>query len=401
MDQNNLLSSFAKLRQIDETASALSQGNVRVHWKGLVGSSKSLTSICVAQQVPGNHLFILNDKEEAAYFLNDLEGLFPGDKRVLFFPASYRVPYQLEETDNANVVTRAEVLERISGGANAWIVTYPEALFEKVPTQKNLVKNTLRVEQGKNYSIDFINELLLEYEFERVDFVYEPGQFSIRGGIVDVFSYANDFPFRIEFFGEEVESIRTFDAATQLSINTHAFFNVIPNIQGQLSIQSQDDIFSFLGPQLTCWISSFERMESILRKEYDRSVEIYSGLNETVRHTLPSSLYLSSVELQRSIDNARIIEWGPVYHFKSTKSFEFDFIPQPNFNKNFELLKSDLLARQNNRFENLIFSNQPRQIERLYQIFEDIGAEVNFTAMNFALHEGFISPEMKLVCYTK
>ena len=141
-------------------------------------------------------------------------------------------------------------------------------------------------------------------------------------------------------------------------------------------------------------------MESILRKEYDRSVEIYSGLNETVRHTLPSSLYLSSVELQRSIDNARIIEWGPVYHFKSTKSFEFDFIPQPNFNKNFELLKSDLLARQNNRFENLIFSNQPRQIERLYQIFEDIGAEVNFTAMNFALHEGFISPEMKLVCYT-
>lgn len=400
MDQNKLLSSFAKLRQIDETALALSQGNVRVHWKGLVGSAKSLTSIGVAQQVPGNHLFILNDKEEAAYFLNDLEGLFPDDKRVLFFPASYRVPYQLEETDNANVVTRAEVLERISGGSNAWIVTYPEALFEKVPTQKNLVKNTLKVEIGKNYSIDFINELLLEYQFERVDFVYEPGQFSIRGGIVDVFSYANDFPFRIEFFGEEVESIRTFDAATQLSINTHAFFNVIPNIQGQLSIESQEDIFTFLGAQLTCWISSFERMESILRKEYDRSVEIYSGLNETVRHTLPSSLYLSSVELQRSIDNARIIEWGPVYHFKSTKSFDFDFIPQPNFNKNFELLKSDLLARQSNRFENLIFSNQPRQIERLYQIFEDIGGEVNFTAMNFALHEGFISSEMKLVCYT-
>ena len=116
MDQAQLLKSIAKLRQIDETASLLSQGNVRVQWKGLVGSAKSLTSICVAQQVPGNHLFILEDKEEAAYFLNDLEGLYPDDKRVLFFPASYRVPYQLEETDNANVVTRAEVLDRISGG---------------------------------------------------------------------------------------------------------------------------------------------------------------------------------------------------------------------------------------------------------------------------------------------
>ena len=112
MDQTQLLKSIAKLRQIDQTALLLSQENVRVHWKGLVGSSKSLTSISVAQQVPGNHLFILNDKEEAAYFLNDLEGLFPEDKRILFFPASYRVPYQLEETDNANVVTRAEVLER-------------------------------------------------------------------------------------------------------------------------------------------------------------------------------------------------------------------------------------------------------------------------------------------------
>ncbi len=167
----------------------------RVHWKGLVGSSKSLCASTLAEQTPGHHLFILNDKEEAAYFLNDLEGLFPEDRRILFYPASYRVPYQLEETDNANVVSRAEVLERINNGTNVWVVTYPQALFEKVPTQKKLAANTLRVEVGKSYSIDLINELLLEYHFDRVDFVYEPGQFSIRGGIVDVFSFSNDHHF--------------------------------------------------------------------------------------------------------------------------------------------------------------------------------------------------------------
>jgi transcription-repair coupling factor (superfamily II helicase) len=142
----------------------------------------------------------------------------------VFYPASYRSPYQFEETDNANVVARAEVLEKINNGSNAWVVTYPQALFEKVPTQKKLTENTLRVEKGKSYSLDFMNELLMEYGFERVDFVYEPGQFAIRGGILDVFSFANDHPFRLEFFGEEVDSIRTFDPVDQLSIAIHDFF---------------------------------------------------------------------------------------------------------------------------------------------------------------------------------
>jgi transcription-repair coupling factor (superfamily II helicase) len=142
MELTPFLKLFGKLAAIDQTASALSQEKVRVHWKGLVGSSKSISAACVAQQVPGHHVFILNDKEEAAYFLNDLEGLFSEDKRILFYPASYRVPYQLEETDNANVVTRAEVLERIANGSNAWVVTYPEALFEKVFNDEEIEQET-------------------------------------------------------------------------------------------------------------------------------------------------------------------------------------------------------------------------------------------------------------------
>ncbi len=400
MELSQLFKTFQNLKQVDQTAAALSKANARVHWKGNVGSSRSLAAVSVAQQLPSHQLFILNDKEEAAYFLNDLEGLFPDVKRILFYPASYRVPYQLEETDNANVVTRAEVLERIANGSNTWIVTYPEALFEKIPTKKKLVENTLRVEVAKTYSIDFINELLLEYHFDRVDFVYEPGQFSIRGGIVDVFSYANDFPFRIEFFGDEVESIRTFDAATQISINTHNFFNVIPNIQGQMTLEGVASLFEFIGKSTTVWISSYERLTTILEREYDKSVEIYTKLSDTVKRTLPSDLYVHPSELKKTFDNYPSVEWGPDYHFKTTETITFDFQPQPTFNKNFDLLKTDLLARQKSGSQNLIFSNQPRQIERLYQIFEDIGGEVEFSPMNLALHEGFIAPELKLVCYT-
>lgn len=400
MELKALKDLFSKFDQIDSTADQLQYVGSRVQWKGLVGSSKSLCASALAEQTPGHHLFILNDKEEAAYFLNDMEGLFPEDKRILFYPASYRVPYQLEETDNANVVSRAEVLERINNGTNVWVVTYPQALFEKVPTQKKLAANTLRVEVGKTYSIDLINELLLEYHFDRVDFVYEPGQFSIRGGIVDVFSFSNDHPFRIEFFGDEVESIRTFDAGTQLSLVNHRHFNIIPNVQGQLNLEANGSFFEFLGKNVTVWLSSYDQLTSVLQKEYDRSVNIYTGLSETVKRTLPSELYLHPKEVKKEIEANNLIEWGPEFHFKADKVFDFDFIPQPSFNKNFDLLRQDLVARTENRFTNLIFSNQPKQIDRLYQIFEDIGGGVEFKPMHLALHEGFISPQLKLVCYT-
>jgi transcription-repair coupling factor (superfamily II helicase) len=400
MDLKILKQSFSQLPQIDATATQLQKSGTHVQWKGLVGSSKSICAAVLAEQTPGHHLFILPDKEQAAYFLNDLEELYPEDKRILFYPASYRVPYQLEETDNANVVARAEVLEKINSGKNGWIVTYPEALFEKVPTKKNLTKNTLRVDVGKTYSIDFINELLLEYHFERVDFVYEPGQFSIRGGIVDVYSYSNEHPYRIEFFGDEVESIRTFDASSQLSIGNFNYFNVIPNVQGQLNLEGNGTFFEFLGQQAILWISSFDQLTSVLEKEYDKAVQIYTDLSDTVKRTLPSDLFLHPTEAKTTIEAYSCIEWGADYHFKGTEIHQFDFLPQPSFNKNFDLLRTDLIARTELKFTNLLFSNQPKQIDRLFQIFEDIGGGVEVKPMHLALTEGFIAPALKLVCYT-
>ena len=400
MEIRELKKAFTTLPQIDTTANALQFAGAHIHWKGLVGSARGLCSAALSEQIPGHHLFILPDKEEAAYFLNDLEGLFPDDKRILFYPASYRVPYQLEDTDNANVVSRAEVLERINNGTNVRVVTYPQALFEKVPTQKKLSDNTLRVEVGKNYSIDLINELLLEYHFDRVDFVYEPGQFSIRGGIVDVFSYANDNPFRIEFFGDEVESIRTFDAGNQLSLVNHKHFNIIPNVQGQLNLEGNGSFFEFLGQHVTIWASSLEQLSSIIDKEYKRAVKIHSELSDTVKRTLPGDLYMHPTEIQQVLEDHGTIEWGPDYHFNPDLTCAFDFLPQPSFNKNFDLLRSDLAAHAENGFTNLIFSNQPKQIDRLFQIFEDIGGGTDFKPMPLALHEGFIAPSLKLTCYT-
>ena len=208
---NSFFKQSSNLRKL-VTAISLNQNETLLN--GLVGSSISLVIAQVFKHTKKPFLILLENKEEAAYYLNDLENIL-GPEQVLFFPGSYRRPYQLEETDNANVLLRSEVLNRVNSQKKpAIIVSYPEALFEKVVTRKELEKNTLKLRIGEEVSIDFVNEVLFEYQFKRVDFVTEPGEFSVRGGILDVFSFSNDEPYRIEFFGDEVESIRSFDVET-------------------------------------------------------------------------------------------------------------------------------------------------------------------------------------------
>jgi len=226
--------SYVQLLQTQNLQRAMAQSQSKTHVKGLVGSSLSFVISSVFKTTEKPFLLIFNDKEEAAHYLNDLEQLL-GEKDVLFYPGSYRRPYDIEETDNANVLLRAEVLNRINSQKKpAIIVTYPDALFEQVVTRKELERNTLKVGVNDNLSIDFVNEILFEYKFKRVDFVTEPGEFSVRGGIVDVFSFSHDEPYRIEFFGDEVDSIRTFDVETQLSVEQIKKINIIPNVANKL-----------------------------------------------------------------------------------------------------------------------------------------------------------------------
>jgi len=227
---------FTKSSQVRKLGETITQSQKKIHISGLVGAATSLVIADTFKKLELPLLLIFNDKEEAAYHLNDLENIL-GDKEVLFYPGSYRRPYQIEETDNANVLLRSEVLNRINSRKKpAIIVTYPDALFEKVATRKELEKNTLKISVGDQLSIDFINEVLFEYQFHRTDFVTEPGEFSVRGGILDVFSFSNDKPYRIEFFGNEVESIRTFDVETQLSLEQVKKVLVIPNVDASTSL---------------------------------------------------------------------------------------------------------------------------------------------------------------------
>lgn len=400
MNVKELIASFSSLKGVEKTATTLETAGSKIAWNGTVGSSRSVCCGTVALQVPNNHVFLIEDKEKAAYFLNDLQGLFPNNKSILFYPASYKTPYKLEETDNANVVSRAEVLDQVSKSTNNWIVTYPKALFEKIPSQNNLAKHTFKIEVDKTYSIDFINEMLYELEFERVDFVYQPGQFSIRGGIVDVFSFANDNPYRVEFFGDDVESIRTFDASTQLSINNHQFLNVIPNIQNE-SIQSQNvTFFDFIGEDKTIWVDSIDITLASLEKEYNKANEIFNTIDSPVKPTIPAKLFAHHTEVLETLNKSSVIEFGAQKYFNSDLKVQFNFKPQPSFNKNFDILGDDLLDWKTQEFETLIFSNQSKQIDRLEQIFKDVNDKVSFTPFNIALEEGFISPENKFVCYT-
>ena len=392
--------SYKTTEKVNAIASLLQEEEKKIALKGLVGSSASVISNAVLQNHSGFHLFVLSDKEEAAFFFNDLENLNKNASHILFFPHSYRRPYQLEEIDNANVVSRAEVLERINRGNASVVVTYPEALFEKIITKKQFAKNILEIKKGGEYSVDFINELLIEYEFERVDFVYEPGQFAIRGGIVDIFSFSNDTPYRVEFFGDEVDSIRTFDPVNQLSIKTMTRLTVVPNIQKYATEEVREDILQFIPNQTNIWIKDYLLIGEILDKEYKKALEAYNNLPETpVKHTPPVDLFFSKPLFEKNAQKFNLIEFGERPFFGDNE-FHFNISLQPSFNKNFELLIEDLKKNEKAGFSNMIVSSQAKQVERLYSIFEDLKTSIQFTTLSFALHEGFIDNEQKYVCYT-
>jgi transcription-repair coupling factor (superfamily II helicase) len=393
--------------KIGQIATSLQQNNpTKIHLNGLIGSSISFVLRSLFKKVELPFLVILNDKEEAAYYLNDLEQMI-GEQDVLFYPDSYRVPYQIEDTNNANVLLRAEVLNRINSRKKpAVIVTYPEALFEKVVTRKELEKNTLKVSVGDKISIDFINEFLFEYEFKRVDFITEPGEFSVRGGIVDVFSFSNDNPYRIEFFGNEVDSIRSFDVETQLSIEKQKKITIIPNVENQFFEENRESFLDYISDKTVLILQNAELLFSKLDKAFDKATEIYSNLNSTVKHLSPEQLYLNqSTFIKKSLDFSLVeLSSKPIY--KITKKFDFYIQPQPSFNKQFDLLLNNLNDNHFNGYKNYLFCSNDAQAKRFHDIFETLD-EANsenirkqYHTVVLPLYQGFIDEENQITCYT-
>lgn len=394
---------YASSSKAGELCDLLNEAEVKIQLSGIAGSAASIVASSVFTNKPGNYLFILPDKEEAAYFYNNLENFHKGEKgtTILFFPGSYRRPYQIEEVDNANIMLRAEVLSVIQKRRkNTLVVTYPEAIVEKVVSKRHLEKNTLDIETGGKYSIDFINELLIEYEFEHVDFVYEPGQFSIRGGIVDVYSYSNEYPFRIEFFDDEVESIRSFDMMTQLSIKTMKKISIVPNVQKKLLHESRESFLNYIPANTTVWVKDMDTARGKIVKGFEKAEYAYKTMESLLNQLEPGELYTSESEFVADISNYSVIEYAGVPYFKDAQKLAFNFAPQPPFSKNFDLLATDLKKNKVDGYTNLIFAENPKQIERIYNIFEDKEEDVSFYPISTGLKEGFIDRDLKLACYT-
>ena len=405
MSKSNLAQTYAQTLPTQNLQIAIAQSQSKTHLKGLVGSSFSFVISSVFKQAGKPFLIIFNDKEEAAFYLNDLEHLC-GDKDVLFYPGSYRRPYQIEETDNANVLLRAEVLNRInSQKKSAIIVTYPDALFEQVVTRKELERNTLKVSIGDKLSIDFVNEVLFEYQFKRVDFVTEPGEFSVRGGIVDVFSFSHDEPYRIEFFGDEVDSIRTFDVETQLSIEQIKKIGIIPNVANKFLQETRQSFLQYVAKKTVVYLKNADLLFSRIDDFYGKAEDAFKTLSTDIKHAKPHELFCDSKLLKKQLLDFSIIEFGSASVMSSvveiSHNIEFNTTPQPSFNKQFNLLIEDLNTNFDNGFTNYIACVSEQQAKRFHDIFDDSHLEVKpYKTIVLSLHQGFIDHGNKIVCYT-
>lgn len=341
-------------------------------------------------------IIVLDDNDAAQYMYADIKTLM-GEKDVYIFPCSHR---KRQKTDEALTVQRTEVLTALlsaqaypqplpegKGGRSPIIVTTPEALAESVPNPQVLEKNKITLSVGEEIPISMLTNMLLNLDFKRVDFVYEPGQFAVRGGIVDVYSFAHDIPVRIDFFGDEVDSIREFELETQLSQNK---VDSVDIVGGQSEEKDSTTILAYL-PQQTLWISNdFGLMNYKLRSS---GVLISASASNDYSQA-------NFQEVEELLAGATTLELNQKSSFDNYEKLPFDTLPQPTFNKNFDLLIDDLQQHINEGYKIYILADQVKQTDRLKAIFEDKESGIQFVAIDHTLHEGFIDRSAKICCYT-
>ena len=406
MNPSDLISLYKSGQSFRQLIEQLRNNALRsVRLKDLCGSSKSLLFACCLEELDQHQLCILPDKEEAAYFHNDLTSLKTG-RNILFLPSSFKRSVQFTHLSNENKLLRSSALQSIaSSGKGSIIVTYPEALAEKVISRDALSRNIVRVRRGDKLSVSFLTDFFREYGFRETDFISEPGQFSIRGSIVDVFSYSEKVPYRIDFFGDEIDTIRLFDIESQLSLDKTEEVTILPDFQNPEAQFPQESVRwinlpGYIGKDLLVWVSDstfiIDRLNQIYR---DTSLELLNE-NDHLRFSSKSDLLVDGNELATSLLAVKVIEMDPAVHKGSEAVIRFNTSLQPVFHKNFELLIDDLERKNDDLYQVFILSDNPKQLDRLRSVFTELDASAQYTGIPFALHEGFIDHELKICLYT-
>ncbi|MDB4162582.1 transcription-repair coupling factor [Saprospiraceae bacterium] len=378
----------------------------RIRLEGLVGAQESFVLSAIYLLSPRVYIYIAIDKEEAAYLQNTLEAIHDASD-VMFFPDSFKRPMQFEEMNNSNILQRTEVVNklRIKSSKPRIVVSYPEALFEKVVNPAILEANKIVITKDEKLDVDTMIEILVDYGFIRTDFVYEPGQFSIRGGIIDIFSYGNEWPYRIELFDDEVESIRTFNPINQLSVQNIATVSIIPNINIKFKQNQKVPLFDVLDANSVVWVKDFDVLLDKLQICFDKCEEFAKVLktreDSELKQAFEERAFIYPNETMAAIsDHHMILERRGTISIDPDLVMNYETSNQSSFNKNFSLLIEDMKHKEKQGFTNYLFTDSSRQIERFYKIFEDLDAQLDFHPVNKAIHAGFVDRQLNIACYT-
>ena len=368
-----------------------------VHLEELVGGALSFYASAAVARTGGVHLFVAEDRDAAAYLVNDFYNLLD-EERVCFFPSSYKHSAANGAEDAQGVVQRTatmNALRSFSGAGYLVVCTYPEALAERVADAEALRRGTIAVRVGDRFSIEVLEQELADADFTRVDFVYEPGQYSVRGGIVDVFSYSESKPYRLDFFGDEVDSIRRFNISSQLSSDRLDRVEIIPDLNAARS-GARVSLAQFAGPQAAWW---FYDADYVLRRVNDVRRKTLADME---RPEEADSLLTSRNGLLADLAGARLLLLRDnLPERPATATVRFSTAPQPKFNKNFEMLADDMIRNALRGYDTYILSENKAQVERLENIFHQIGrGQAVVRSLPVTLHEGFADNDLKLCLYT-
>lgn len=380
------------------------EANRKIQISGFAGSNDCLLIASLFKESNRTQFVIVDDKEDAAFMFNDLRQLL-GSDTVYLFPSSYKKAYDYEEVENANVLMRSEVLNYLLDQKAIIVIAYPESIAEKVVNKQTFVANSLIIRKGEKLDVNFITELLIDQNFQKTDFVYEPGQFATRGGIIDIFSYAYDKPYRLELFGDEVENLRIFNPETQLTESFTEKVVIVPKIETSRSREKRECVVNFIPNKPIIWVKDInytkEQLQNTFKKltaTYEELVEKSGGANIV---NSPDELMVSEGSFLDILEKHTLIEFGRRFFYRNEiPRIEYSSKPQPSFNKEFNLFIEDIEHLKSKGFKVFMCSDSKRQLERIRKIVEELNPLIDFDTVGVSFREGFIDQETKICCYT-